>query len=188
MQMAIDVAGFTPAESDELRRAMGSKRSVEKMEALRGRLMAGMADRGVPPDVREEVYDKLKAFADFAPANVTGRFAWRLARAPVTGSGAAPACTARVPKPYSWSCALVMAGVASVEKLARPARGDHAGVHARPVQAAEQARVLAPTRRADGLTRRHRARYRSSHTATFSSTCSTVMRGIRSSRFSIEIG
>jgi error-prone DNA polymerase len=65
MQMAIDVAGFTPAESDRLRRAMGSKRSVEKMEALRERLMSGMAERGVPQDVREEVYDKLKAFADF---------------------------------------------------------------------------------------------------------------------------
>ncbi|WP_402377364.1 error-prone DNA polymerase [Isoptericola rhizosphaerae] len=65
MQMAIDVAGFTPAESDQLRRAMGSKRSVERMEALRERLFDGMAERGVPPDVREEIYDKLKAFADF---------------------------------------------------------------------------------------------------------------------------
>ncbi|MBL0888914.1 error-prone DNA polymerase, partial [Myceligenerans indicum] len=65
MQMAIDVAGFTPAESDQLRRAMGSKRSVERMEALRARLHAGMADRGVPPAVRDEIYDKLKAFADF---------------------------------------------------------------------------------------------------------------------------
>ncbi|PFG43007.1 error-prone DNA polymerase [Isoptericola jiangsuensis] len=65
MQMAIDVAGFTPAESDRLRRAMGSKRSVERMEALRGRLYAGMTERGVPPDVQEQIYDKLKAFADF---------------------------------------------------------------------------------------------------------------------------
>ncbi|MCK0115856.1 error-prone DNA polymerase [Isoptericola sp. S6320L] len=65
MQMAIDVAGFSPAESDQLRRAMGSKRSVERMEALRGRLFAGMAERGVPLEVREEIYDKLKAFADF---------------------------------------------------------------------------------------------------------------------------
>jgi error-prone DNA polymerase len=65
MQMAIDVAGFTPAESDRLRRAMGSKRSRERMEALRGRLTEGMTDRGVPPDVQEEIYDKLKAFADF---------------------------------------------------------------------------------------------------------------------------
>src|SRR5215469_4333192 len=40
MQMAIDVAGFTPAESDRLRQAMGSKRSVERMEQLRSRLYA----------------------------------------------------------------------------------------------------------------------------------------------------
>src|SRR5207244_8400684 len=42
MQMAIDVAGFTPAESDQLRQAMGSKRSHERMEALRARLLEGM--------------------------------------------------------------------------------------------------------------------------------------------------
>lgn len=65
MQMAIDVAGFSGAEADRLRRAMGSKRSLEKMEALRERLMTGMAARDVPPDVAEQVYDKLKAFADF---------------------------------------------------------------------------------------------------------------------------
>ncbi len=66
MQMAIDVAGFSPKESDQLRRAMGSKRSVERMEELRGRLMDGMREKGVTdPAVREEIYDKLKAFADF---------------------------------------------------------------------------------------------------------------------------
>ena len=65
MQMAIDVAGFTGAEADQLRRAMGSKRSMAKMEALRARLMSGMAERGVTPPVAEQIYDKLKAFADF---------------------------------------------------------------------------------------------------------------------------
>lgn len=66
MQMAIDVAGFSPKDSDQLRRAMGSKRSVERMEELRGRLMEGMKKKGVEdPAVREEIYDKLKAFADF---------------------------------------------------------------------------------------------------------------------------
>ena len=44
MQMAIDAAGFTPAESDELRRAMGAKRSLERMARLRGRFFAGMAE------------------------------------------------------------------------------------------------------------------------------------------------
>ncbi len=65
MQMAIDVADFTPAEADKLRRAMGSKRSVERMEELRGRLMSGMARNGITGGDAEEVYDKLKAFADF---------------------------------------------------------------------------------------------------------------------------
>ena len=65
MQMAIDVADFTPAEADRLRRAMGSKRSVERMEELRERLLAGMARNGITGPDAEEVYDKLKAFADF---------------------------------------------------------------------------------------------------------------------------
>ncbi|MDQ6617991.1 MAG: error-prone DNA polymerase, partial [Actinomycetota bacterium] len=65
MQMAIDVAGFTPAESDRLRQAMGSKRSVEKMEQLKGRLYEGMAERGITGPVADQIYDKLLAFANF---------------------------------------------------------------------------------------------------------------------------
>ncbi|ROS30427.1 error-prone DNA polymerase [Cellulomonas sp. PhB150] len=65
MQMAIDVAGFTGAEADQLRRAMGSKRSTERMYALKDRLMAGMARNGVTPEIGEQIFDKLKAFADF---------------------------------------------------------------------------------------------------------------------------
>ena len=65
MQMAIDVAGFSAAEADQLRQAMGSKRSVERMERLRGRLYAGMAERGITGEVADEIYDKLAAFANF---------------------------------------------------------------------------------------------------------------------------
>ncbi|WP_308221760.1 error-prone DNA polymerase [Georgenia sp. EYE_87] len=65
MQIAMDVANFSPAEADQLRKAMGSKRSEERMEALHGRLLLGMEGNGVPPDVAEKIYDKLKAFADF---------------------------------------------------------------------------------------------------------------------------
>ncbi len=65
MQIAVDVAGFSPAEADQLRRAMGSKRSAERMGALRDRLLQGMAERGLSAEVSEQVYDKLKAFADF---------------------------------------------------------------------------------------------------------------------------
>ena len=65
MQMAIDVAGFTPAESDRLRQAMGSKRSVEKMERLRSRLYSGMASNGITGGVADAIWDKLVAFANF---------------------------------------------------------------------------------------------------------------------------
>jgi error-prone DNA polymerase len=65
MQMAIDVAGLTPAESDQLRQAMGSKRSPERMEKLRQRLFDGMAERGVVGDTAEEIFTKLQAFSHF---------------------------------------------------------------------------------------------------------------------------
>ncbi len=65
MQMAIDVAGFTPAEADELRQAMGSKRSAARMERLRERLYAGMAERGITGAVADELYVKMKAFANY---------------------------------------------------------------------------------------------------------------------------
>ena len=65
MQIAIDVAGFTPAQADRLRKAMGAKRSHERMSELKSELYSGMAAKGVPPGVREEIYDKLDAFAEF---------------------------------------------------------------------------------------------------------------------------
>ena len=65
MQMAIDVAGFTPAEADQLRQAMGSKRSHERMEALRRRLYDGMAANGVVGEVADRIWEKLAAFASY---------------------------------------------------------------------------------------------------------------------------
>jgi error-prone DNA polymerase len=65
MQMAIDVAGFTPGESDRLRQAMGSKRSRARMAAMRDRLFAGMAERGITGDVADDIVRKIEGFADF---------------------------------------------------------------------------------------------------------------------------
>jgi error-prone DNA polymerase len=65
MQMAIDVAGFTPAEADQLRQAMGSKRSRRRMEQLRARLYAGMAANGITGAVADEIFDKMAAFANY---------------------------------------------------------------------------------------------------------------------------
>ncbi len=65
MQMAVDVAGFTAAEADQLRQAMGAKRSVERMERLRDRLYQGMAERGITGEVADQLFEQLAAFANF---------------------------------------------------------------------------------------------------------------------------
>jgi error-prone DNA polymerase len=65
MQMAIDVAGFDAAGADELRRAMGSKRSAERMGRLKERLFKGMAERGVTGELAEDLFLKLAAFANY---------------------------------------------------------------------------------------------------------------------------
>src|SRR5579864_4212383 len=65
MQMAIDVAGFSAAEADQLRQAMGSKRSAQRMERLRARFYEGMAERGITGETADAIYDKLAAFANF---------------------------------------------------------------------------------------------------------------------------
>jgi error-prone DNA polymerase len=65
MQMAIDVANFTPGEADQLRQAMGSKRSHERMAVMRARLLDGMAKNGITGAVADEIAHKLEAFADF---------------------------------------------------------------------------------------------------------------------------
>ena len=65
MQMAIDVGGFTAAESDELRQAMGSKRSHERMARLQERLFTGMAERGITGEIAEVIWEKMAAFANY---------------------------------------------------------------------------------------------------------------------------
>jgi error-prone DNA polymerase len=65
MQMAIDAAGFSAAEADQLRQAMGSKRSALRMERLRARLYDGMAKRGITAQVADTVWEQLAAFSNF---------------------------------------------------------------------------------------------------------------------------
>ena len=65
MQIAVDAAGFSPAEADTLRQAMGAKRSIERMDALRDKLIAGMMSRGIDSPTAEKIYSKLRSFAEF---------------------------------------------------------------------------------------------------------------------------
>jgi error-prone DNA polymerase len=77
MQMAIDVAGFSPGDSDQLRQAMGSKRSQRRMEVLHERFCAGAGDRGVSREIAEVLWDKMAAFANYGfPESHSASFAY----------------------------------------------------------------------------------------------------------------
>ncbi len=65
MQIAIDCAGFSPSEADRLRQAMSSKRAPERIEELHARLLEGMAERGIPEEVAEDIYTKILAFSSY---------------------------------------------------------------------------------------------------------------------------
>jgi error-prone DNA polymerase len=77
MQMAVDAAGFSAAEADQLRQAMGAKRSGERMERLKARLYQGMAERGIRGEVADRLYGQLAAFANFGfPESHAASFAY----------------------------------------------------------------------------------------------------------------
>jgi error-prone DNA polymerase len=65
MQLAIDCAGFSAAEADRLRQAMSSKRAPDRIEELRSRLLGGMAERGIPLGIAEDIYLKILAFSSY---------------------------------------------------------------------------------------------------------------------------
>jgi error-prone DNA polymerase len=63
LRIAMVAAGFTGGEAEELRRAMGSKRSVERMQAIVGRLRSGMTERGITGKAQEEIVQGITSFA-----------------------------------------------------------------------------------------------------------------------------
>jgi len=66
MQLAITVAGFSPAESDGFRRAMGTWRSSREMEKLHIRFVDGCRrESGLTEEQAEELFRQVAAFASF---------------------------------------------------------------------------------------------------------------------------
>ncbi|HUS22070.1 MAG TPA: error-prone DNA polymerase, partial [Aeromicrobium sp.] len=61
MQIAMTVGNCTGAEADLLRRAMGSKRGIEKIERLQAKLYEGMADHGITGELADSIYVRIQA-------------------------------------------------------------------------------------------------------------------------------
>lgn len=65
MQMAVAIGDCTGEEADLLRRAMGSKRGLEKIGSLREKLYAGMKKRKITGELADSIYARIEAFANF---------------------------------------------------------------------------------------------------------------------------
>ncbi|MGD0946187.1 MAG: error-prone DNA polymerase [Candidatus Binatia bacterium] len=63
LRMAMTVAGFTAGEAEELRRAMGFKRSAQRMQAIEARLRAGMAARSITGKTADDIVRRITSFA-----------------------------------------------------------------------------------------------------------------------------
>ena len=63
MRIAMVAANFTGGEADELRRAMGSKRSVDRMKHIEERLRAGMTKNAISPKAQDEIVQGITSFA-----------------------------------------------------------------------------------------------------------------------------
>jgi error-prone DNA polymerase len=65
MAMAVALGDCSRDDADLLRRAMGSKRGVERIESIKQTLYAGMARRGLVGDAADAIYVKILSFANF---------------------------------------------------------------------------------------------------------------------------
>jgi error-prone DNA polymerase len=65
MRMAMETAGFSGGEADELRRAMGHKRSRDRMAQIYPRLVNGMVANGIEREVADRLFHMLEGFADY---------------------------------------------------------------------------------------------------------------------------
>ena len=63
LRMAMVVASFTGAEAEELRRAVGMRRSMQRMKDLEGRLREGMTRNGIGAEAQDNIVQGISSFA-----------------------------------------------------------------------------------------------------------------------------
>ncbi|MBN1249917.1 MAG: DNA polymerase III subunit alpha, partial [Anaerolineae bacterium] len=66
LKVAQDLAGFTPGEGDQLRRALSSKKGEEAVMAFKERFLQGAHALEVPAPIAEKVFAQLVAFGGYS--------------------------------------------------------------------------------------------------------------------------
>jgi error-prone DNA polymerase len=125
MQLAIDAAGFSPGEADQLRRAMGAWRRTGSLGPFQQKLMDGLSRNGYPAAFARRIYRQIEGFGEYGfPESHSASFAL------LTYASAWLKCH----EPAAFTCALLNSqpmGFYAPAQLVGDARRH--GVEARPV-------------------------------------------------------
>ncbi|HWV53171.1 error-prone DNA polymerase [Pseudorhodoplanes sp.] len=65
MRIAIDAAGFAPAEADKLRRAMATFKRVGTIHTFQKKMIDGMTAKGYARDFAERCFEQIKGFGEY---------------------------------------------------------------------------------------------------------------------------
>jgi error-prone DNA polymerase len=65
MKLAIEAAGYTPGEADQLRRDIAAWRSRGRIDQHEERLVGRMVERGIPKEFAERVFSQIRGFGEY---------------------------------------------------------------------------------------------------------------------------
>ena len=65
MKLAVDAAGYTPGEADQLRRDMAAWRKSGRIEKHRTRMIPRMLAEGIPEEFAERVFSQIRGFGEY---------------------------------------------------------------------------------------------------------------------------
>jgi error-prone DNA polymerase len=125
IRMTMDIAGYSGAEADGIRRAVSFKRNNTRIVGEIEKLRARMTERGVPADIQDRIVQSIQSFALYGfPESHALSFAWI----------AYVSCWMKVHHPAAFYCGLINnqpMGFYSVHTLIQDAR--HHGIRVLPV-------------------------------------------------------
>ncbi len=65
MKLAVEAAGYTPGEADQLRRDMAAWRRSGRIEKHRARMIPRMLAKGIPEEFAERVFSQIRGFGEY---------------------------------------------------------------------------------------------------------------------------
>lgn len=65
MEISMAIAGFTPAEADQLRRSLGKQRTAASVMAMGKKLYESLITKGIPPKFADDLFHYIQGYAHY---------------------------------------------------------------------------------------------------------------------------